>query len=243
MDLYQAILKRTNIRKFKDKAIDDELKKKLVDAIKLAPNSSNWHSSSAIIITDKEQLKAIGQANKFARAVESCAMFVVFVADFNRMNLAQKHYPEIKYDLHTTEGFLVAAGDAYIQATMLQDVAISNGLGTCFLGLVRTMIPELRQLLNIKGQAFPVIGLALGYPDEEVSVKPKLNRVFEGKYDIDSLDIEAKRYSKELEDYFTKLAPDKKAYSYYEASILSASRYNMNTKEIEEIWDLKLQNK
>ncbi|MBN0919298.1 nitroreductase family protein [[Mycoplasma] gypis] len=241
--LHESVLNRASVRQFSDKEIPAELKQKLYDAIFYAPTSSNWFSSSAIIVTDKELLERIGNSNRFAKAVKTAKMFVVFVADFNRMNLAKKQFPDVEYNSHSSEGFLVAAGDCFIQATMLQDMAISNGLGTCFLGLVRTMVPELIKELNIEGQAYPVIGLAIGYPDEEIHTKPKLNRIFENRYDINLLDKEATQYSTKLENHFMKLAPDKKAYSYYEAMIRSASNYRMNTDLIEQIWELELKNK
>ncbi|QSF13716.1 nitroreductase family protein [Mycoplasma sp. Mirounga ES2805-ORL] len=241
MDFYKSVLNRASVRNYDtSKPIRKEDYKKLIDAIKLAPTSSNWHSSSAIVIRDKKQLKQIASLSKYTGAIESCDMFVVFLADYNRMNFAMKEYPEFEYNNHSIESYTVGVGDAFIQATMLQDMAINLGYGTCFIGLVRAMTKELIGALNIKGQAFPVIGLTIGSKKEEPEVKPKLNRVFDGVYEIDKLEKDAKEYSDKIEKYYAKLNPDKPAWPYLKATIKSASSYQMQTEEVEKIWDIDL---
>ncbi|QJG66945.1 nitroreductase family protein [Mycoplasma phocoenae] len=241
MNFYKNILERTSVRDFDEsKEISPEIMNQLINTIQLAPTSSNWFSSSAIVISDKKLLQKLSQTSKYMNHLSKAKMLVVFLADYNRMELAKKTYPEYKYKSNSSESFTVGIGDAFIQATMLQDIAIANGLGTCFLGLVRTIVDELIDILNIKGKAYPVIGLAVGYAKTTAPVKPKLNRVFMNEYNFEAIECQANKYSEELIEYYSKLNPNKPSYSYLEASIISASRYVMDTDKIENIWDLQL---
>ncbi|WP_235619439.1 nitroreductase family protein [Mycoplasmopsis californica] len=124
---------------------------------------------------------------------------------------------------------------------MAQDIAIELGLSTCFLGLTRTIVKELTEILEIKGQAFPVIGLTIGYAKNNGEIKPKMNRVFNDRYDFERLKSDIENYNHKLISHFSKINPDKKAWSYQEATMKSASSYKMDTDLIEDIWGLKLQ--
>ncbi|WP_029608527.1 nitroreductase family protein [Mycoplasma simbae] len=242
MDFYTKIINRYSVREYDmTKPVSQEDYKKIIDVVESAPTSSNWHSSSVIVVKNREILEKLGATSKYTGSIKTCDMFLVFVADYNRMALAQQSAPELVYNNHSSEAYTVAVGDAFIQATMAQDMAAELGLGTCFLGLARTMQKELIELLNIKGQAFPVIGLTIGHIKEQGVVKPKLTRVFNDQYDINRLEQDIKDYELPLQQYFEKVAPGKKAWSYKEATIKSASSYRMDTELIEDIWGLKLQ--
>ncbi|MCT4469522.1 nitroreductase family protein [Mycoplasma sp. HS2188] len=241
MNFYQKIMDRYSVREFDtNNPITDDEYKKIIDAVNSAPTSSNWHSSSVIVVKDREILTELSKANKFTGALKTADILLVFLADFNRMNEAKKEFPEYEYNSNSTESYTVAVGDAFIQATMAQDMALSLGLDTLFLGLTRMMVEPLITNLNIQGQAFPVVSLAIGHKASEGKIKPKLNRVFENKYDIDRLKHDVAEYNDQILDYFKLIAPDKAAYSYTHATIKSASSYKMNTDIIEKIWDLKL---
>ncbi len=242
MDFITKIKNRYSVRSFDaDKKIPEHDYKKIIDVVNSAPTSSNWHSSSVIIIKDRQLLEKISEFRPFTKHLKDAQFFMVFVADFNRMNLAQKAFPEYKYDNNSSEAYTVAVGDAYIQATMAQDIAVELGLSTCFIGGIRVMVQYLIDILGIKGQAFPVVGLAVGYEKDSGTVRPKMNRVFEDKYDYERIKKDVVEYDKTLVEFFEKTSPDKKAWSYQEATVKSASGYAFDTKLIESIWDLKLQ--
>lgn len=241
MDFINKLKQRYSVREYDtENNITDEQYKQIIDAINSAPTSSNWHASSVIVVRDKKILAQLGEVNKYTGAIKSCDIFLVFLADYNRVNIAKNTYTEYQYNNHSSETYTVAVGDAFIQATTAQDAAICLGFGTCFLGLTRTMVKELNEILNIKGQAVPIIGLTIGNIKNKGIVKPKMNRVFENKYDFDRLNSDINEYDKSLIAHFQKINPDKKAWSYKEATIKSASSYRMDTKLIEDIWELEL---
>ncbi len=58
------------------------------------------------------------------------------------------------------------------------------------------MVQYLIDILGIKGQAFPVVGLAVGYEKDSGTVRPKMNRVFEDKYDYERIKKDVVEYDK-----------------------------------------------
>ncbi|QBF34365.1 nitroreductase [Mycoplasmopsis phocirhinis] len=244
MDFYQKIMNRYSVREFDvNKTVTEEEYKKIINVINSAPTSSNWHSSSVIVVKDRQILNELSKVNKFTGALKTANLLLVFLADFNRMIEAKNEFPDYEYNHNSSESYTVAVGDAFIQATMAQDIAVNLGLDTLFLGLTRMMVEPLIKHLNIQGQAFPVVSLAIGHKVNQTKIKPKLNRVFENKYDIDKLKNEIIKYNNEILKYFQSITPDKTGFSYTHATIKSASSYKMDTDLIEKIWNLKLTQK
>lgn len=67
-----------------------------------------------------------------------------------------------------------------------------------FLGSILNQIDELVSLLDIPKLAVPVLGIALGYPDDNLSLKPRLPKNlinFENSYkELDNIIDELKKY-------------------------------------------------
>ena len=59
MDVYNAILTRRSIRRFKQQSIDRELLIKFVDAARIAPSAANLQPLEYVIINDKKLCKEI----------------------------------------------------------------------------------------------------------------------------------------------------------------------------------------
>ncbi|MCU4706532.1 nitroreductase family protein [Mycoplasma sp. CSL7503-lung] len=242
MDFHEKILSRQSIREYDlNHPVSEEEKEYIIDVIKNTPTSSNWHSSSAIVITDKTILNKIAELYPKGTHIRTASIFVIFLADFNRMNMVLKSNPDVKFNKNSTETYTIAVGDAFIQATSAQDQAIDLGLGTCFVGFVRHIAKEIIELLNIKGQAFPVIGLTIGNKlNNNTLVKPKINRVFMNNYDIERISSDIEEYNPKLVDYIKESFPNIDPLNYVDSSINSAKRHSVQTELIEEIWDLEL---
>ena len=54
--------------------------------------------------------------------------------------------------------------------------AESMGLGTCCIGGIRQASLSFVKELNLPKYVFPVIGLCLGYPDDDPGIKPRLSK-------------------------------------------------------------------
>ena len=59
MDVYEAIISRRSIRRFKQKTIPTELLKKLVNAARLAPSAANFQPLEYFVVTDKDLLDKV----------------------------------------------------------------------------------------------------------------------------------------------------------------------------------------
>jgi len=72
MDVYEAIYSRRTVRDFKDKNIDDEILKKIIDAGLQAPTNNHLRQWEFIIINDKEKrLEVIDKIVKNATKEDS----------------------------------------------------------------------------------------------------------------------------------------------------------------------------
>ncbi|WP_235619438.1 nitroreductase family protein [Mycoplasmopsis californica] len=95
MDFYTKIKNRYSVREYDtSKEISQDDYNKIIDVINSAPNSSNWHSSSVIVVRDKNLLERLGATSKYTGAIKTCSMFLIFLADYNRLNNAQDKYSQ-----------------------------------------------------------------------------------------------------------------------------------------------------
>ncbi|MBZ4212687.1 nitroreductase family protein [Mycoplasma sp. U97] len=202
MNFIDKVKNRKSIRNFiKNKVIDAKDKQDILAVINNAPASNNYFVSSAIVVEDIKLLEQLGKLLHQKHVADS-SLFIVFLADYNRIKIVNEI--ENNKDKNNSLNLAITAfGDAFIQSAMAQDAAINNNLGTCYIGGVRQYIEEIRQILNIKGKALPIIGLAIGYPENSFGrVKPKIQRVFKNKYDIESVNSSITPYNKTLSQYY-----------------------------------------
>lgn len=71
----------------------------------------------------------------------------------------------------------------------METAAESLGLGCVILGSLLNDIPQLIDLLNLPEYTYPVLGLAIGKPDQTPAVKPRMPRAmqfFENTYPADA---------------------------------------------------------
>lgn len=123
----------------------------------------------------------------------------MFVLDEHRnAAIAARKGVEVASDAFTLNGsyrFTQAQNDAY-----------SLGLGCVILGSLLNDVPALIDLLNLPEYTYPVLGIAIGKPDQEPAVKPRMPRsmqFFENEYPssdekllsgLDSFDAEVHKY-------------------------------------------------
>jgi len=114
--------------------------------------------------------------------------FVVCV-DIHKLELMAQ---ERDWEIVTNDLSLLFYGiqDACYMAQNMVAAAESLGLGTCYLGGPPYMADRVAEKFDLPERVFPVVGVAMGYPDEDPAVRPRypINYVlFEEKYpDLDS---------------------------------------------------------
>lgn len=209
--MINKMLSRTSIRSFEDKKIDDETIKQLSQVVNSAPTSMNGQIFSCVFVTDKNKLKFIKElmdknmpSNSVDRSfVYHASLLAIFCIDLNRLEYACAKN-NLKPVLGGLDLLATASGDAYIGATMLMDASISLGLGTCFLGSIKGITNDLKQLLKLDGNIFPIVGLLIGYPNEINDIKPKMNKVYFEEYSLIDIKNEVDKYDTIFSNYLLK---------------------------------------
>lgn len=201
----QTLLERRSIRRYQYEQISDADMEFIYAAIRNTPTSYNGQQFSVIDISDtdlKEHLYVItGQ-----KQIKTCSHFMVFVADYHKMELAWKakniaptYFPA------TVDGYTVGVIDASLALMSALVAAESRGIGTCPIGYIRTADPgKVARLLKLPEGVFVVCGLALGIPRELPDLKPKQPVglvVHRNTYRSDDLTPELLQYDSRVKQY------------------------------------------
>ncbi len=70
--------------------------------------------------------------------------------------------------------FLRSLSDAFISAQNIVIAAESMGIGIVYLGSILNDAQAVIDLLHLPKYTFPVVGIAMGYPDQSPELKPRL---------------------------------------------------------------------
>jgi len=167
------LLGHRSIRKFADRAVDDDTLAALVQAAQCAPTSHHVQAYTIIQVKDRANRAAIAQLAGPQVWVDQAPVFLVFCADLTRLIRAAKALGEPS-DTGWTEHFIVATVDTALVAQNLMTAAESMGLGGVFIGGIRNDPQQVATLLNIPDQAYPVFGMCLGWPGQDPGPKPRL---------------------------------------------------------------------
>lgn len=94
-----------------------------------------------------------------------------------------------EFHLKYSYRFTQAQNDAVLALHAMETAAYSLGLGCVILGSLLNNIPGLIDVLNLPEYTYPVLGLAIGKPDQNPTVKPRMPRTmqfFENTYPADA---------------------------------------------------------
>ena len=69
---------------------------------------------------------------------------------------------------------MVALIDTALAAQNAAVAAESMNLGICYIGGIRNNIAKVSELLHLPDRVIPLFGMAIGYPSDESSLKPRL---------------------------------------------------------------------
>lgn len=122
----------------------------------------------------------------------------------------------MKDNLESTEQFIVAT-DAALAAQNTAIAAESMGLGICYNGSVGNNIKHANDLLDLPDHVIPLFAMAVGYPDHQPEVKPRLpiEVVYhENKYVIgDEQKKLVMEFDEQLKSYYQNRTTNKKAHT------------------------------
>ncbi|MBY0012470.1 NADPH-dependent oxidoreductase [Paenibacillus typhae] len=179
-----------SFRKYADKPVEPEKLRMIVEAAQAAPSWVNGQQVTIIAVQNKERREKLSVLSGNQKHVAEAPVFLVFCMDFYRTRLAAGLEGQPFEAAGDTDALLVGAVDAGIALESAVAAAESMGLGIIPIGGIRRNTAEVIELLELPEYVFPVVGLCIGYPGEELPKKPRLP--LEAVY-------HEERYNRELE--------------------------------------------
>lgn len=247
-DMIKKQLNHRTIREFKDMEVPDETYNTLLEVARSTSTSTGMQQSSIIRITDsnlKKEISKICNQEYVARA----PILLIFIVDTYRNHqiaLEQGVNSENSADM---DRFFQGFTDAALAAQNLVNAAESMDLGAVYLGSVLNDVWKLCDLLKLPQYTFPVIGLGIGYPNQDPQLKPRMDmklRVFENHYEkMNNYIEEIKDYDKQMQTYYD-LREDHKPMDKFSQQVVdkltnvSAKRQDIVNAIVSQGFDLRL---
>jgi nitroreductase len=161
MELFEAIMNRRSIRKFKEDTLEDELIKKVVEAGIWAPSAGDLQSWDAVVVKDDQTKVKIALAAYVQEFVAKAPVLIVICA--NKANAGAK-YGERGRDLYCIQDASCAALNMMLRAYDL-------GLGSAWVGAFKE--EDVTEVLDLPPHVRPVALIPIGYADEEPETPPR----------------------------------------------------------------------
>jgi nitroreductase len=172
----RGLLAHRSVRAFDRRPIEPAIVDTLIAAAQSASTSSNLQSWSVVVVRDETHKSAVATLAGDQRFIREAPLFLVFVAGWARGAAISRSRGEAAEGIEYFDSTLVATIDAAIAAQNAVVAAESLGLGAVFVGAVRNRPDELSALLGLPDASYPVVGVAVGWPDHAnpARVKPRL---------------------------------------------------------------------
>lgn len=171
----QNQLNHRSIRKFKDIPLTSEEVNLLVDVAQHTSTSSFMQSYSILSVTDPEKKAKVAQIGN-QNYIAECGHLFIMLADQHRNQLIAEEQGTDTEVLGSFDRFFVAATDAILAAQNIMVAAEAMGLGGVFLGSTLNQVDQLIEIFNLPEHVVPVLGIAIGHPDQAPQLKPRLPR-------------------------------------------------------------------
>lgn len=201
-------LSHKSVRKFLDRPVSDNDLRLLVAAAQSASTSSSLQMWSVVAVRDVEKRKriagAIGVSGKF---IETAPLVLFWVIDYARAHSIMLDQGVTENTFNVLESTVIGFLDIGIASQNLLLAAESMGLGGVYAGSIRNDVHVVIEELGLPEYTFPVVGMAIGYPDpdEGTGVKPRLPQDavlhFE-RYDPEAWRESVALYDEAFADYY-----------------------------------------
>ncbi|WP_226087057.1 oxygen-insensitive NADPH nitroreductase [Mesobacillus sp. S13] len=196
----ETILNHRSVRNFKKQALDHEQIEAIVKSAQAASTSSFIQAYSIIGVTDQNKKDKLAEIAGNQAYVAANGHFFVFCADLYRHKvIAEMEGTNLDDSIESTEKFMVALIDAALAAQNAAVAAESMGLGICYIGGIRNDLEAVKEVLKTPDHVIPLFGMAVGYPEQETDVKPRLP--LEHVYMENEYQQDRTLFEKQLKDY------------------------------------------
>ncbi|WEV69498.1 nitroreductase family protein [Bifidobacterium sp. ESL0775] len=200
----ETLLNRRSIRKFKPDAIDERTVATLEIVAQHAASSQYLQDWSAVRVEDQELKSAIAAICNQIYVAEAPLLYL-FIADEHR-NAAIATRKGVKvhsteFTLNASYRFSQAQNDAVLALHAMETAAYSLDLGCVILGSVLNDASKLIELLHLPEFTYPVLGLAIGKPDQSPTLKPRMER--DDQFFVDRYPADDEQLLHGLDDFDT----------------------------------------
>lgn len=166
--MIKAIEERRSIRKYKNKPVEEEKLKEIIESGRISPSGSNTQPWHFIIVKSDDMRNKVSYACHDQKWMVQAPVFIVCVADIRSRikdgKLAMDEESgknEVKLIIRDTS---LAIENMLLQATEL-------GLGTCCVAWFTQN--EIRPVLNVPEDKYVAAVITVGYKDEEPKMRPR----------------------------------------------------------------------
>ena len=205
MQNIEKYLKRSSIKEgLETQPMSDQDVELITKVINNSPTSTNSQQFSAIIIRDQEMKDFISIKNWNQGHVKNNNAFILFIGDRTRTNIIKKEAKVNESELMKKNEFLRITVDATIAATYAMSALMDMNYACTMIGGVVGFANELEKKLNIPSDSMIVLGLVVGKTKTPGVVKPKMNKVFLEKYDVEQAKKDINEYEENTKDWFIK---------------------------------------
>jgi len=166
----KTLMDHRSIRKYKAETPSEEI----IDTLVKAAQQAAFAGQLGSLILSREKKK-----HPF-----SAPLYFIVCVDIHRM---QKVMAKRDWKMISSNAAMLLFGfqDASYLAQNLVIAAESLGLGTCYLGFVPFQAEKLIKKFELPSKVFPMVGISVGYPDEDPPTRPRYPKEFycyDGKY-------------------------------------------------------------
>lgn len=223
------------IREFKEDIISDEILEQLFEVGRRTATSTGIQASSIIRITDKAIKEEIAKVCKQEYVTRVPELFI-FIVDNYRNNQIAKEKNCSDVGSQDMDRFFSAFTDACITAQNMVNAAEAMELGTVYFGSILNYPEKICEILNLPSLTFPVVGLGIGYPNQNPQIKPKMDmklRVFENGYKIfENYLEEINEYDEEMQNYYDLRDASRRVDSFSDQIVVRLSQENPKRQDI-----------
>ncbi len=166
----RTMLQRKSIRRYSDQMPSDEVLETVVRAGQQAPFA---HQLCSLLLCRNREKNPFHAPLHFTVCVDAHRMERV---------MARRDWVLVTNDLSL---LLFGIQDAALMAENMVIAAESLGLGSCFLGGAPYQAEAIIEEYRLPSRVFPLVGLAMGYPDEDPPPRPRYPMefaLFEDRY-------------------------------------------------------------
>ena len=174
-DTIRVLGDRRSIRSYSDKDVTDAQVTAILEAARRAPTSGNLQAYSVVVVRDAETKEKLAKISGGQKHIETCPVFLAFVADLTRIEKAFRRH-DGNLDDNNLEMGLMASIDASLVGMAAYVAADSLGIQGVMIGAMRNDPEAVAELLDLPSRAYVVFGMCLGYPAEAPKQKPLLVR-------------------------------------------------------------------